>query len=381
MFARTATLAAVLLLLSACATTPLPEQVPPDLLPPASAVLRSTDEAMALSPAMQRWLDNEIRPQARIYGARHALLTGLFNRGGLRVEYDSARTRTAADAFDDRAGNCLSLVLLTASLAKAMGLQVTYQTVDTGEGWSRSGEFVAYSGHINIVLGSGPVRRHTAGMTQDSTMVVDFLPPEDLLGHKMRLIDETTVRGMYLNNRAAEALADGRIDQASGWVRAALEQAPRFVPAWNTLAVIYRRQGDDGRAERALRQALAADPFNTRVMSNLVGLLQATGRESDAAPLRERLAWLEPQAPFAAFQRGLDQARAGQWQQARAAFEQELKRDPHYHELHWWMAQAAAQLGDLEAVRRHLKLARDNAPTPPQQSLYGAKLDRLRAVQ
>ena len=41
---------------------------------------------------------------------------------------------------------------------------------------------------------------------------------------------------------------------------------------------------------------------------------------------------------------------------------------------------AAAQLGDLDGVRRHLALARDNAPSSPQQALYGAKLDRLRAV-
>jgi Tfp pilus assembly protein PilF len=380
MLARIACAVAASLLVSACATVDLPAQVPADLLPASAAPSLAAGDALALSPAMQRWLDTEIRPQARIYGTRHALMTGLFDRRRLLVEYDSARTRTAAEAFDDRAGNCLSLVLLTASLAQALGLQVTYQTVDTGEGWSRSGEFVAYSGHINVVLGSGPVRRNTAGMTQDTTMVVDFLPPEDLRGHKMRLIDEATVLGMYLNNRAAEALAAGRTDEAAAWVRAALEQAPQFVPAWNTLAVLYRRSGDDARAERALRQALAADPFNTRVMSNLIGLLQAAGRSAEAQPLRERLAWLEPQAPFAAFQRGLDQARAGQWRQARDAFEQELKRDPHYHELHWWMAQAAAQLGDLESLRRHLALARDNAPTTPQQALYGAKLERLRAM-
>jgi Tfp pilus assembly protein PilF len=373
---------AAALFLTGCSTVSLPDRVPADLLPAAGSAAVSADEAMTLSPAMQRWLDDEIRPLARIAGPRQALMTGLFDRRRLHVEYDSARTRTAAEAFDDRAGNCLSLVLLTASLARAMGLQVTFQAVDTGEGWSRSGEFVAYSGHINLVLGgSGLARRTTSGSVQDTLMIVDFLPPEDLKGHKMRLIDEATVLGMYLNNRAAEALAAGRLDESAGWVRAALAQAPQLVPAWNTLAVLHRRRGDDGRAEQALARALQADPFNTRVMSNLVGLLQATGRGAEAAPLRERLAWLEPQAPFAAFQRGLAEARAGRWALARDAFAQELRRDPYYHELHWWMAQAAAQLGDLAGVRRHLALARDNAPSSPEQALYGAKLDRLTAVR
>lgn len=370
------------LFLTGCSTVSLPDRVPSDLLPAAGPVRVSADSAMALSPAMQRWLDDEIRPLARIVGMRQALMTGLFDRRRLHLEYDSARTRTAAEAFDDRAGNCLSLVLLTASLARTMGLQVTYQAVDTGEGWSRSGEFVAYSGHINLVLGgSGLARRTTTGSIQDTLMVVDFLPPEDLRGHKMRLIDEATVLGMYLNNRAAEALAAGRLDEAAAWVRAALDQSPQLVPAWNTLAVLHRRRGDDVRAEQALARALQADPYNTRVMSNLVGLLQATGRSAEAAPLRERLGRLEPQAPFAAFQRGLAEARAGRWALARDAFAQELRRDPYYHELHWWMAQAAAQLGDLAGARQHLALARDNAPTTPEQALYGAKLDRLSAVR
>lgn len=381
MLARITTALATLLLAAGCSTVPLPAQAPADLLPATAAAVPAVDP-MAISPAMRRWIADEIKPLARFVGPRQALITGLFDRRRLHVEYDSARTRTAAEAFDERAGNCLSLVLLTASLAREMGMSVAFQAVDTGEGWSRSGEFVAYSGHINLVLGGfGIARRGSAGAVQDTLMVVDFLPPEDLRGHKMRLIDEATVLGMYLNNRAAEAMASGAVDEAAGWVRAALEQSPQFVPAWNTLAVLHRRRGDDARAEQALRRALEADPYNTRVMSNLVGLLQATGRAEQAVPLRERLAWLEPQAPFAAFQRGLAEARAGHWVQAREAFAQELRRDPHYHELHWWMAQAAAQLGDLEGVRRHLALARDNAPSTPQQALYGAKLDRLRAVQ
>jgi Tfp pilus assembly protein PilF len=369
------------LFLAGCSTVPLPDRVPADLLPPAGPAAVSADAALALSPAMKSWLDREIRPLARIVGPRQALMTGLLDRRRLHVEYDSARTRTAAEAFDDRAGNCLSLVLLTASLARELGLQVTFQAVDTGEGWSRSGEFVAYSGHINLVLGgSGLARRTTGGSVQDTLMIVDFLPPEDLKGHKMRLIDEATVLGMFLNNRAAEALAAGRLDEAAAWVRAALEQAPQLVPAWNTLAVLHRRRGDDARAEQALARALQADPYNTRVLSNLAGLLQSSGRASQAAPLRERLAWLEPQAPFAAFQRGLAEARAGRWALARDAFAQELRRDPYYHELHWWMAQAAAQLGDLAGARRHLALARDNAPSTPEQALYGAKLERLKPV-
>ena len=49
-------------------------------------------------------------------------------------------TRNAAEAFDARSGNCLSLVIMTAAFAKELGLPVRYQNVFVDEAWSRSGD-------------------------------------------------------------------------------------------------------------------------------------------------------------------------------------------------------------------------------------------------
>jgi Tfp pilus assembly protein PilF len=185
---------------------------------------------------------------------------------------------------------------------------------------------------------------------------------------------------MYLNNRAAEALAAGRPDEAYGWVRAALQQAPRLVPAWNTLGLVHRRRGDEARAERTWAQALAAEPDNTRVLANLIGLLHAEGRAAEAAPLRTRLARLEPVPPYAWFERGVEALRQGRWAAAREAFAAELARDPDQPEAHAGIAQAEAQLGDMAAARRHLVLARERSATPQQEALYAAKLARLGAA-
>ena len=62
-------------------------------------------------------------------------------------------TRNAAQAFDARAGNCLSLVVMTAALAKELGLQVEYNSAYTEETWSRNGALLLRSGHINITIG------------------------------------------------------------------------------------------------------------------------------------------------------------------------------------------------------------------------------------
>jgi Tfp pilus assembly protein PilF len=373
-----------LALLSACAAVPLPARAPAELLPDAEfgppSMAVHAGEALALSPSMQHYLRERIHPLARRVGPRAALAMALLDSGQLLLEYDASHTRNAAEAFEARAGNCLSLVLMTSALARALDVQVAYQRVDGDASWSRSGDLMAYSGHVNLVLGGGNPGRY-AGRQWDSAMVVDFLPSAEVSGHRSHFIDEATVLGMFLNNRAAEALAAGRLDDAYAWVRGALHEAPRLVAAWNTLALVHRRRGDDTRAEQALAQALAAEPDNTRVLANLIGLLDHQGRAADAAPWRARLAVLEPVAPFLWFQRGLDALQHSRWAEARDAFAQELARDPFNHEFHAQMAQAQARLGDLAAVRRHLALARDTSPTPQQQGLYRAKLDRLSALR
>lgn len=365
--------------LAACAGGPMPSAPPDDLLPDAefaaTSVVVDPDAALALSPAMRDYLKHELRPLARQVGARKALAQSLLDRRRLQLEYDSLQTRTAAEAFEDRAGNCLSLVLMTAALAEALDLHVVFQQIDSETAWSRSGDLLAYSGHVNLVLGGGATR--TAGARWDSAMVVDFLPPSDLEGLRSTAIDRATVLAMYFNNRAAESLATGAIDAAYSYTRAALRLKPQWVPAWNTLALVHQRRGDPVRAERALAQALQAEPDNTRVLANLVGLMDTAGRASEAEPLRARLRQLEPETPFAWYERGREALRLGRWEAAREAFARELARDPHHHEFHFAMAQVQARLGDLGAVRHHLALARAGSTTPALQSLYAAKLGRL----
>ena len=113
----------------------------------------SAENVFKLNPAMQQFLDREIRKQSRIHSDQRALYMALYDDGKLRLRYDSSYTRNASDTFDTRSGNCLSLVIMTAAFAKQMGLKTTYQKVFLEEEWSRAGELYFSSEHVNIVLG------------------------------------------------------------------------------------------------------------------------------------------------------------------------------------------------------------------------------------
>src|ERR1700754_4093814 len=85
-------------------------------------------DIFALTPAMHAFVDNQLHHGFRL-DRRQALVDALSTKTQLKIEYDSSTTRTASEAFAARSGNCMSLVLMTAALAKDLGLTVRYRNV------------------------------------------------------------------------------------------------------------------------------------------------------------------------------------------------------------------------------------------------------------
>lgn len=181
-------------LLAACATPP-------------AAALRD-DEVFAVSDAMRQFIATEIAGQAHRNDAQAALIEALYTKGPLKPEYDASVTRNAAEAFDARAGNCLSLVIMTAAFAKALWLPVRYQSADLEAVWMRSENLLLRSGHINVTLGHRFVDLRTSPMLAPAT--IDFLPPEELRGLPAREIPAETVGvRRCCRSRAARPAASG----------------------------------------------------------------------------------------------------------------------------------------------------------------------------
>ena len=335
-------------------------------------------DIFALNDPMRRFIHAEIDPQMRRKGSVEGLIDALQNRTRLKLEYDSAVTRTAAEAFDARAGNCISLVIMTAALAKELGLPVYYQQVYAEETWSRDGGILFRSGHINMVLQPrfGETNRSSDGGRQAT---IDFLPPEDVRGYRTRPIEERTIVAMFMNNRAAESLARGRLDDAYWWAREAIARDDGFLDAYNTLGVVYHRHGNLGEAERVYRALLERKPDNATAISNLAAVLTTAGQPQAAQAQLRKLQSIEPYPPF----HFLDQAelalKRGDFRTAISLFNKELARDPYYHAAHFGLASAYYQLGDFASAGEHLATALENSTTRRDHELYAAKLDRLRS--
>lgn len=374
----------VLLVLVGCAQAPRSDsaaELAQDHLFPspgeAEQVSAEADQVLAMSEPMRRYAERVLRDSGSWRDRRQALIDALYLKDALQLAYDAEATRSAAEAFEARAGNCLSLVLMTAAFAKHLELPVQYQQVLIDDEFSRAGDLFLVSGHVNVVLG-----RHGAPFKTDDAqwLTIDFLPQVELRGQRTVPLEERTLVAMYLNNRAAEALARGELRAAYWRARTALQRDPHFAAAANTLGVVYQRAGHLQAAERALRFAVEREPRSASGWSNLARLLSGQGRHEEARVASLRLAALEAHPPFHFFELGRQALRQGQPEQARDLLLRELRLQPQQHEVHFWLAQAYAALGEARPAAKHLAQAAEFSPTRQTRATYAGKLDRLRAT-
>ena len=372
-------------LLSACAAPTRFPDAPPAFLfqdktfaPPKDRIRAS--DVFAVNDSMRNFLHVELPHRVHWTSPANALLEALHTEGLLRLEYDASMTRNAAEAFEARRGNCLSLVIMTAAFAKELGLEVDFHAARIAEVWSRNGDLLLGSGHVNVSLSSWHNNIGARAVYLDS-LTVDFLAGDEVAGLATREITEATVVAMYMNNKAVESLVRGDLDDAYGWIRESVRQDPQFASAYNTLGVVYERHGDLLEAERVLEYVLEKQPNNVTVLSNLADVQERLGNPSEAGALRSRLARLDPHPPYYFFNLGMAAMHSGDFRTAKAMFAREVTRADYNPEFHFWLAQAYMKLDDPERARRHLALAVEKSSDRSARDLYTAKLAWLMSNQ
>lgn len=369
-------------LLAACASAPAPVPVvpAPSLLNDAAFEARRAPVdpgIFAVSAPMRDYLGKEIARTLREQGALRGLVAALESNAQLRLDYDASVTRTASEAFAARAGNCLSLTVMTAALAHELGLQVSFQRVFSEPVWSRSNDTLFASGHVNVVLEPSTEGSHSLDRVKG--IVVDFMPGVDLRRQRSQEIQANTVEAMFMNNRAAEALSRGALDEAYWWARDATLRDARFLEAFNTLGVVYARHGDLALAERVYRHVLQQETENLSAMANLAAALERQGRQGEAVALRVRLRQIEAQPPFHFFDLGMAALKRKEFAVAREHFARELQRNAFFHEAHFGLAVAYLALGESRAAQKHLATALETSTNRREHDIYAAKLAWLRA--
>jgi Tfp pilus assembly protein PilF len=331
-----------------------------------------------LSPVMQTYLRNSVLNRQSNANAK-TLLNALYDVNRLQLEYESSYTRNAKEAFEAKKGNCISLVIMTAAFAKEMGLSVTFQSVFTPENISRDETSMYYSDHVNLIIGAVTTEVIT-GSLNNPRLVVDFLTPDNTLGQRTWVITEKTILAMYMNNRAAESLREKKLNQAYWWAKSAIESDPNFVAAYNTLGIIYERNGNLAEAELVHKHVIAIEPANLAALANLVRVYQKLGNAQEADATEQRLRAIKPTPPFYYFDLGMAAMKAKNYALARDYFQQEISTAAYNPEFNFWLAGAYIGLNDRAKAKKYLMIARDNAATSADKLRYEEQLKNLQRL-
>ncbi|SHH93053.1 transglutaminase-like domain-containing protein [Ferrimonas marina] len=335
-----------------------------------SGVVPSPEQAFAMSPPMEVLA----RKLAKSSNPKKALVDYLFDDG--EVRYDNSRTRNASETFETGSGNCMSLVLMTASLARSLNIPYQYQLVEAPPVWDRQGGLYLLNGHVNLRL-SNVVNLDEVRFSGD-TSTIDFLPGSQMRGYQIRRLSESQLMARYYNNLAAEAMVDGDRDRAYQLLKMAYQIEPGYDQMWNTLGVLYRRHGLEAEAEAVYRHAMQLPKVELDAMHNLSVLLASQNRLIEWQAIHKELELRRIRNPYYYYDMGEQAYRRGQYASAVRYFERALDLADYRHEFHFGLSRAYFSNGQFRLSERHLSKAHELAPQNEKQR-YQLKLTALRS--
>ena len=226
---------------------------------------------LALSPEMRAFvdaIDPSLNPNQRF---RRMLRTLKMER--FELEYDLDRTTTAAEAFSQRRGNCISFAALIVALAREVGLEANFNQVHAPT------ERRAISGNRGQLLVQDILHINAEVSYGWTTRIFEF-NFEPRLNYRHEKLTDAAVQSLYLNNRALEMVKQSQHEKAFSLLEEALTLTPDASLLWNSLGYVHRQAGNLELAELSYTQALMLDDGNTAAENNLRRVYQLQSKRS-----------------------------------------------------------------------------------------------------
>lgn len=378
-------LASMMMLLQGCASAPttrsvdnieqyfLDSQFKPVALPVLPAQL------FALSPQTIQVLQQAYQSSqtSRTAIMPHRWLANYISASQGGFSYQDNITRIPQQTFDDRAGNCMSLVLLTAAMADALGVAVEFQQIAVPPVWDKQGQFYLINGHINLRL--LPQATEDTVLVASQEIQVDFLPERTMRSYGKTRIDKITVMAMFYNNIAAESLVAGDYDLAYQYSKQSLRLRADFTPALNTLAILYRYKGLDDAAETLYKLALSLNEDDMNALYNYALLLESQQRLAEWAKLHKILELARIGNPYYYYDMGQQAYIEHEYQRALTWYKRAVEKADYRHEFYFGLSRVYWVTGDTRNARKNLEKALSLSTDAANQGRYQAKLQAMQS--
>ncbi len=318
-----------------------------DLVSPATPVVVPTaDEAFALDAEMHAFVA-PLKAQRDSRKRLLALIQAMEARGMLSLEYAEV-TRTARGTFHDRQGNCLSFTMLFVALARAVGLQASYQSVEVPPSWSYDGTVVVAS-HVNTAV-------RTVG---DGETIVDFNVRPYRSDTRSRRVSDSYALGLFYTNLGAEAMLRADYYAALIYLREAAAMHAEIAGIWVNLGVLYARHGKYEQAEAAYLRALEINGDEPSALTNLALVYQALGETELAAEYRERVQSYRERNPYYHFALATNAYQQQQFEEALTSLRKAVRLKPDEPEFYALRGEVQAALGESRDATNSFERARE----------------------
>jgi tetratricopeptide (TPR) repeat protein len=353
---------AMLLGLAGCATPP---PAPPAASLPwhdevfgydTASVEATRKDIFALAPDLQRKLQEHavqgLSPRQQL----NYLLDLLYGSKRERFQYAAGHTTSAAETWQRKRGDCLSLAVLTYAAARELRISALMQEVDVPVLYDRRGDLDFVNRHVNVRF-ARPQRILDQGWAEPHDVVVDFEP--DYNSRKVgRTLDEAGILARFYNNVATEYLAAGRKGAAYTFFKAAIVTDPAYAASYINLAVLYRASAMDSDAEQVLRHAVDLSDRTEVILplNALHALMVAQGRDAEAQRYAQLLKSARDSDPYYWMGLGLRQLQEREYAGAIDSFERASEMVNGFPELHQYLAVAYWRAGKLRNANEQLAL-------------------------
>ncbi len=329
----------------------------------------SAANPLELTPEVRSFVDYKVDRTLLPMPRLEALVTAVFQDSALGFGY-APETRSAAETFASRGGNCLSFTILFIAMARHLELDARFREVEIAPSWSKNGMFVSLNKHVNAAVFIG-----------GQGYVVDVFPGVNRIEVGGQVVGDERGLAHYYNNKGVDALGRGRLEEAESYLRRALQADPCMALAWINLGVAHNHAGQLAEAESCYRKALELNPEDLAAISNLAVVCERSGRLREARRYLTRAREFREKNPYHHFGLGQQAFESGRYLDSIAHYKKALRLKSSEHHFHFALARAYAQLDRPEEAIRCLQRALKYAPDALGKSRYSRKLELLQARQ
>lgn len=358
-----------MLMVGACATQQLSEFTPPRLQHPGPGVQIPDVDVLAVSPAMDQFLERYILPYKNPETKIQLLVESSLRNGVLNFDYDESQTLTAEEAFSTHSGNCVGFSNMMIALTRRAGLKARYQEITREPEWSMDEETMLLLKHLNVVV-----------ETARTDYVIDVSGLEISPNARRRIVEDNYAKALYLNNLGAEALIENNLPLAYAYMTKAIAVEPMMTDSLVNLSVVFRRNDQTRDAITVLKRALDIDDSQISAMNNLYEIYIELGDQPSAQALQARVERHRRNNPYYLMNLGIEARELENYEESIRLAKNAIKIKEDDHQLYFELAKSEYLSGRESAAEKSMMRVRELAPRD-MLAYYTRPLDELIAEE